>query len=90
MGTFGVYQFLGRAFKDDVSALGTALGAYVYDVVGQFYDVRLVFDDQHGMAAIHEGVEGQLQFPYVVEVQAGGGFVEDEERVPFFLGVSPA
>ena len=48
-------------------------------MVGCSDDVGVVLDDDDGVASVEEGAEGGEEFLDVVEVEAGGGFVEDEE-----------
>lgn len=67
------------AFGDDASALFTGLGAQVDDPVGRADDVEVMFDDEDGVAGIDQGVEGEEEDADVVGVEAGGGFVEQEE-----------
>ena len=62
-----------------ISALVSAFGPELDDVVGGSDDVRVVLDDDDGVAAVEEGTEGGEEFLDVVEVEAGGGLVEDEE-----------
>lgn len=64
---------------DEVSAGIAALGPELDDVVGGGDDVGVVLDDDDGVAAVEEGAEGGEEFLDVVEVEAGGGLVEDEE-----------
>ena len=48
--------------------------------VGGFDHVQIVFDDDHSVAVVGQPLQhGQQQFD-VVEMQAGGRFVEDVER----------
>ena len=67
------------AFGHDVSALATALGAEVDDVVGAFDDVGVVLNDEHRVAALYQCAETFEELADVVEVEAGGRLVEDEE-----------
>ena len=64
---------------DEVAAGVAALGPELDDVVGGSDDVGVVLDDDDGVAAVEEGAEGGEEFLDVVEVEAGGGLVEDEE-----------
>ena len=57
-----------------------AFGAEVDDPVGGFDDVEIVLDDEERAAAVDELAEGGEQFGDVVEMQAGGGLVEDVEH----------
>ena len=72
-------DFFGGAGGDDLAAGVAAFGAEVDDVVGGLDDVEIVLDDEQGAAAFDELAEGGEEFLHVVEVEAGGGFVEDVE-----------
>src|ERR1700704_3462390 len=80
VGLFGAGDELGRALGDDAAAAFAAFGAEVDDPIGLFDDVEGVLEDEHGVAEIDEALEDVEEFSNVVEVQAGGGFVEDVER----------
>src|SRR6185312_792421 len=71
-----------RAGGDDAAAAGAAFGAEVDDPVGGLDDVEVVFDHHHGAAAVDQPMQHVQQLFDVVEVQTGGGFVEDVQRVP--------
>ena len=43
-------------------------------------DVEVVLDDEHGVAKIDEALQDVEELSNVIEVQAGGGLVEDVER----------
>ena len=72
-------DLFGRAGGDDLAAAVAAFGAHVDDPVGGFDDVEVVLDDEEGAAAFDEFAEGREELGYVVEVEAGGGLVEDVE-----------
>ena len=57
-----------------------ALGAQVDHPVGAADHVQIVLDDQDAAAVFDQALEGRQQLGDVVEVQAGGGLVEDEQR----------
>src|SRR4030088_569984 len=69
----------GSARGDDLAAPAAARGTHVDDPVGGFDDVEIVLDDEERAAAFDELAEGGEEFGYVVEVEAGGGLVEDVE-----------
>ena len=46
-------------------------------MVGALDDVQVVFDDHHGVAAVHQPLEHLQQLAHVVSVEAGGGLVQD-------------
>ena len=72
-------DLFGGADGDDFAAGGAAFGAHVDDPVGGLDDVEIVLDDEQRAAAFDEFAEGGEEFLYVVEVEAGGGLVEDVE-----------
>ena len=72
-------DFFGSAFGDDLAAAFAAFGAEVDDPVGGLDDVEIVLDDDERAAAVDELAEGGEQLGDVVEVEAGGGLVEDVE-----------
>src|SRR5713226_8574475 len=80
VGLFGAGDEFGRALGDDAAAAFAAFGAEVDDPVGLLDDVEMVLDDEHGVAEINEALQNGEQFSNVVEVQAGGGFIENVKR----------
>ncbi|GMA21261.1 hypothetical protein GCM10025862_32820 [Arsenicicoccus piscis] len=57
----------------------TAVGSEVDDVVGGCDDVEVVLDDDDGAAAVDEVVEQVNEPAGIDRVQAGGGFVQDDD-----------
>ena len=51
-----------------------------FTIVGTFGNVEVMLDDDNGVSAFDEGIEALEEGADVVEMQASGGFVEDEER----------
>jgi hypothetical protein len=78
LGTSG--DLLGRSGGYNSPALVARVGAEVYDPIGGFHDLNVVLDDEHGVASVHQSLEDFEQHADIVEVQAGGRFVEEEER----------
>src|SRR5215469_3361253 len=74
---FGARDLFRSALGDDPAAALSAFGAEVDDPVGLLDDVEMVLDDEHGVAQIDEALQDVEEFADVVEMQAGGGFVED-------------
>ena len=72
-------DLFGGSFGDDAAAAGAAFGAHVDDPVGGLDDVEVVLDDEERAAAVDELAEGGEELGDIVEVEAGGGFVEDVE-----------
>jgi hypothetical protein len=75
----GAGDEFGRAFGDDLAAVGAGFGADLDEPVGGLEDVEVVLDDDDAVAAINEGLEDRDQAFDVVAVEAGGGFVEEDE-----------
>src|SRR3989440_5306007 len=80
VGLFGASDEFGRALGDNAAAAFAAFGPEVDDPVGLFDDVEMVLDDEHGVAEINEALQDVEELSNVVEVQAGGGLVENVER----------
>src|SRR5258708_670263 len=77
VGLFGAGDEFGRALGDDAAAAFAAFGAEVNDPVGLLDDVKVVLDDEHGVAEIDEALQDVEEFSHVIEVQAGCGFIEN-------------
>src|SRR6266851_3611617 len=75
-------QVLGGAGGDDVPSLVATFGAHVDDPVGALDDVEVVLDDDHGVACLDQPTKHAEQPPDVLEVQPGGGLVQEVERAP--------
>jgi hypothetical protein len=65
---------------DDAAAVFAAFRAEVEDPVGVADDVEVVLDDDDGVAEVGEAVKDFEELADVVEVEAGGGLVEQVER----------
>src|ERR1700728_3267592 len=71
---------MGRsAFAYQVAAVFAAFGAQVEDPVGIADHVEIVLDDDDGVAEVGEAVQDFEELAHVVEVEAGGGLVEQIE-----------
>src|SRR5690349_8613562 len=73
-------QVLRRALRDDAAAAVAPFGAEVDDPVRGLDDVEVVLDHHHGVAGVAQAAQHVQQELDVVEVQAGGGLVQDVER----------
>ena len=82
----GFEDFFGGSSGDNFSALVAAFGAEVDDPVGTFHDLEVVLDDNDAVSLVHEAVEDFDEKGDIVEVEAGGGFVEDEKGL--FAGLA--
>ena len=76
-------DLLRRANGDDLSAFITALRPEIDDVIGALDDLQVVLDDDNRMALLEKLVE-RLQQPFdIMEMEPGGGLVEDKQRARF-------
>src|SRR5579883_2494410 len=73
-------DLLGSAGGHERSALCAAFRAEIDDPIGGFDYVEIVFDDDKRSAAFEEFAEGSEQLLNIVEMQAGGGLVQDVEN----------
>ena len=74
-------HIFGRAFGDDFSALYAAFGAEVDDPVRGLNDVEIMFADHDAVALFHQTVEHIEEFADILKMQAGGGLVQNVERL---------
>ena len=79
MGLGNLRHGLGRALGHDPASRPTGLGSEIDDPIGALDHVEMVLDDEHGVARVDQPVQDEHEHPHVVQVQAGGGFVEDVE-----------
>ena len=75
----GLGEEFGRAGGDDLAALSAAFWSEVDKPIGMADDFEVVFDDEEAGALFNELFEGVEEAGDVVEVEAGGGFVEQVE-----------
>ena len=68
-----------RAFEYQLTAVLAGFRAEVDQPVGGGDHVQIVFDHQHRMTGVQQFREGAEQSRDVIEVQAGGRFVEQEQ-----------
>jgi len=72
-------DFLRRAFGDDVPAVGAGVGPDLEDPVRGFEHVEIVLDHDHAVTAVDQGVQNREEALHVVPMQAGGGFIEEQQ-----------
>ncbi len=77
-------DLFGRAGGDDFAALVAAFGAKIDEPVGGLDDIEIVFDDEQRGAGFEKFAESGKKLGDVVEVEAGGGLVEDIEDAAYF------
>jgi len=63
--------------RNDTPATLAAFGAQVDDPVRLFDDIQIVLNDQNGVAEIHEPLEDVQELAHIIEMQAGGGLIEN-------------
>src|SRR5690349_1052831 len=79
VGFLATGDLLGRTLGDDAAAGFAAFGAEIDDPIGLLDDVKLVLNDEDGVAERDEALENVEQFADVVEMQTGGRLIEDVE-----------
>ena len=72
---------LRRAGGDNLTPAGAAFRAKIDDPVRGLDDVKVVLDDDDGVARLHEAVQHLQELLDVVEVQACGRLIENVERL---------
>ena len=77
-GDFG--DLFRSAFGHDDAAARSAFGSHVDHPVGRLDDVEIMFDNQHGVALVDQGLKHGQQLGDVLEMQTGGWFVQDVDR----------
>jgi hypothetical protein len=72
--------FLGRSDTDKITATVATIGTKVNDVVGTLDDFHVVLNDDNGVTAFYQGVEGLQQAVDIMEMQARCRLVKDKHR----------
>ena len=78
---FLLSQVFWSAHTNDLASVLPTTWAKFNDVIRDFEDVKVVFDDQHRVALHDQFVERFQQNPDVLKVQSGRRFIENVERV---------
>ena len=73
------HDFFRRAGDDYLSAVSSGFRAKVDDMIRTFDDIKVVLNHNDGVARTDESLEDFQQHASVIEVEAGGGLVEDEQ-----------
>lgn len=76
---FYIADFFGGACRNELSSTVATLRAEIKDIISRGDDVEIMLYDDDTMPALDELGESTQQALDVVEMQPGGGFVEDEE-----------
>ena len=64
------------------------IGPEVDEPVGRLHEVEVVLDDQQGVACLDQRLERSNQFGNVIEVQARGGLIEEEQHALLRFGTA--
>ena len=73
-------QVFRSAFGHDQAAALAAFGAEVDEPVGRSDDVEVVLDDHQRVAGFEQSAQAAHELGDVIEVQTGGGLVEQKQR----------
>ena len=79
IGIVALHQLFGCASENDIAAGIAALGAEVDNPIGTFDKLGVMLDHQDGVAMLDQTVEGFHQLVDVMEMEASGRLVEEEE-----------
>ena len=72
-------HFLRSSRNHQLAAVGASLGSEIDDPVRAFDDLDVVLDHEDAVAFVHEALQELQQQRDVVEVQTGGGLVEEKQ-----------
>ena len=64
------------------AAMNARFRAEIDDVIRGLDDIQVVFDDDQGVAAVHQLMKKTQKRGNIVEMQTGRRFVENQESVP--------
>ena len=79
MAAFTGSNLFGRPRRNQFATRIPGLGTEIDDPIGGLDDIKVVFDDEQGVSGIDEALKNLEEHLHVIKVQAGGGFVEQEE-----------
>ena len=71
-------DLFGRAERDNLSTFVPAFRSEIDNVVGTLDDLEIVLDDHKRMSLVEELIKGPKQPLDIMEVQPGGGLIEDK------------
>ena len=70
-------HFLWRSCTYDLSSCRSAFRTYIYNVIGCFYNIHIVFNNNDSISFFYKLIQYAHKYPYIFEMQAGGRLVED-------------
>ena len=79
MATFDFSNSLWRAFGNNAAAASATFWPQIDNPVGGFDDVEVMFDHHHAVTVFCKSMQNTEQQADVLEVQAGGGLIQDVE-----------
>ena len=89
VGRIDLRDILRRAARDKLPAFFAAFRAEIDEPVGAFNDFEIVLDHDDRVARVHQTLKEPNEQRDVVEVQPGGGLLEDEKFAAPGLGGGP-
>ena len=81
VGFFTFRYLFGSAADNHTSAAAAPFGTDVDDIVGGFYNVHVVLNNNNGVARIHKALKHVNELVNVGGVETYGGFVENIDRL---------
>ena len=76
MANFTIYDISRAALRDNLSPILTSTGPDIDHPVTLGDNVHVMFDQDHGIARIHQPVQLQQQPFYIRRMQAGSRFIQ--------------
>lgn len=74
---FALSHLFRRTFGNDGAASVTAFRPKVDDPIGRLDHIEIVFNDNNGIALIHQSLQDKQQFAHIFKMQTRGRFVKN-------------
>ena len=82
---FALSHLFRRTFGNDGAASVTAFRPKVDDPIGRLDHIEIVFNDNNGIALIHQSLQDKQQFAHIFKMQTRGRFVKIYTVLPVDL-----
>src|SRR5690348_13977926 len=79
MGGCNLSDLFRRPLSDDPSARRTGFRPHIDDPIGPLDDIQVVLDDHNGVSGVDQAIQYVDEHSDVVEVQPGGGLIQNVE-----------
>ena len=75
-------DFFRSALRDDGSSSVSAFRPHIDQIIRSLDDIKVVFNDDDGIAAVRQSLQNADQFAHIREMKPCRRFVEDAENQP--------